>query len=144
MNEKKEILGFSRSMLFHCIFLYIGIWGGLLVSNYVFLVVAGCTVLVSLFSRIDTTYYHLFFLLPFSVIFKLSPESTSLFAYLMIVTGVVLLIRKRSVHAVPVVLAIMFVTYAIVGMGGNYTTVAKMVSGIILLYVFVTSVQNIP
>lgn len=140
MNKHKEFLGFSRSMLFQCILLYIGIWGGLLVSNYVFLVMAGCTVLVSLFSRIDTTYYHLFFLLPFSAIFKLSPESTSLFAYLMIVTGAVLSIRRRSVHAVPVVLAIMFVTYAIIGMGGNYTTVVKMVSGIILLNVFVTSV----
>lgn len=140
MNERKEFLGFGRSMLFQCILLYIGIWGGLLVSNYVFLVMAGCTVLVSLFSKIDTTYYHLFFLLPFSVIFKLSPESTSLFAYLMIATGAVLLIRKRSVHAVPVVLMIMFVTYAIIGMDGNYTTVAKMVSGIILLYLFVTSV----
>lgn len=140
MNERKEFLGFSRSMLFQCILLYIGIWGGLLVSNYVFLVVAGCTVLVSLFSKIDTTYYHLFFLLPFTVIFKLSPGSTSLFAYLMIVTGVVLLLRKRSIHAMPLVLVMMFAVYAIIGMRGNYTTVAKMVSGIILLYVFVTSI----
>jgi len=140
MNERKEFLGFSRSMLFQCVLLYIGIWGGLLANNYVFLVVAGCTVLVSLFSKIDTTYYHLFFLLPYSVIFKLSPSSTSLFAYLMIVTGVVLLLRKRSIHAMPMVLVILFIAYAIIGMGGNYTTVAKMVSGIILLYVFVTSV----
>lgn len=141
MNEKKELLGFNRSMLLQCILLYIGIWGGLLVNNYVFLVMAGCTLLVSLFSQIDTTYYHLFFLLPFSAIFKLSPSSTSLFAYLMIATAIILLIRKRSIHATPVVIVILFVGYAIIGMNGNYTTVAKMVAGMILLYVFVTSVS---
>ena len=128
-------------MLFQCILLYIGIWGGLLVNNYVFLVVAGCSLLVSLFSKMDTTYYHLFFLLPFSVIFKLSPGSTSLFAYLMIATAIILLMRKRSVHAIPVVMVIPFIGYAIVGMNGNYTTVAKMVAGLILLYIFVTSVS---
>lgn len=135
----KEILGFSRNMLLWCILLYIGIWGGLLVNNYVFVVIAGCTLLVSLFSKINTTYYHLFFLLPFSVIFKLSPSSTSLFAYLMIVTAIILLLRKRSIHAISGIMIILFIGYAIIGMGENYTTVAKMVAGMILLQVFVTS-----
>ncbi len=141
MNEKNELLGFNRGMLFQCILLYIGIWGGLLFNNYVFLVVAGCTLLVSLFSNIDTTYYHMFFLLPFSVIFKLSPTSTSLFAYLMIGVSIILLLRKRSVHAIPLMLVILFIGYAIIGMNNNYTTVAKMFAGMILLYVFVTSVS---
>ena len=139
MNGHKEFLGFSRNMLFQCIFLYIGIWGGLLVSNHIFLVVAGCTVLVSAFSKIDTAYYHLFFLLPFSTIFKISPEATSLFAYLMIATGAILLIRKKSIHTVLTVLLMLFVIYAIIGMRENYTTVVKIVAGMILLYVFVTS-----
>ena len=141
MNEKKEILGFNRSMLCQCILLYIGIWGGLLISNYVFLVVVGFTLVVSLFARNDTIYYHLFFLLPFSVVFKLSPESTSLFAYLMIAAAILLLPRKRSVHAIAVVMVILFIGYAIVGMKGNYTTVAKMAAGMILLYVFATSIS---
>lgn len=141
MSEKKEILGFNRSMLFQCILLYIGIWGGLLVNNHVFLVVAGCTLLVSLFSQIDTTYYHLLFLLPFSAIFKLSPSSTSLFAYLMLATAIILLLRKGSIHTIPTVMVMLFIGYAIVGMNENYTTVAKIVAGLILLYVFVTSVS---
>ena len=129
-------------MLFQCILLYIGICGGLLINNYVFFVVAGYTLLVSLFSKIDTAYYHLFFLLPFSVILKLSPGATSLFAYLMIVIAVILLLRKRSIHVILIVMMILFIVYAIIGMNGNYTTVTKMVAGMMLLYVFVTSVSQ--
>ena len=72
MGENKKIFGFSKNMFLQCILLYIGIWGGLLVNNYIFLVVAGGTLLISLLAKIDITYYHLFFLLPFTVIFKLS------------------------------------------------------------------------
>ena len=141
MGENKKIFGFSKNMFLQCILLYIGIWGGLLVNNYIFLVVAGGTLLISLLAKIDITYYHLFFLLPFTVIFKLSPSSTSLFAYLMIGTSIILLLRKRSVHSIPVVMVLLFIGYTIIGMNGNYTTVAKMVAGMILLYVFVTSVS---
>lgn len=141
MKEPKEFLGFSRSMLLHCILLYIGIWGGLLINSYIFVAVAGFTVLVSIFSKMDTTYYHLFFLLPFSVIFKLSPDSTSLFAYLIIATGAILLLRKRYVHGVVLALLLIFIAYAMLGMGNNYTTVAKMAFGLVLLYVFVSSVS---
>ena len=140
MNERKEFLGFNRSMLLQCILLYAGIWGGLLVSGYVFLALAGCVALFTVLAKPDYTYYSLLFLLPFSVIFKLSPESTSLFTYLMILAGVVLLLRKKTFRAAPLLLTMMFLLYALIGMGGNYTTVAKMISGILLFYVFVETV----
>ena len=141
MNEPKEFLEFSRSMLLHCVLLYIGIWGGLLINVYIFVAVAGFTVLVSLFSELDTAYYHLFFLLPFSVIFKLSPTSTSFFAYLIIATGVILLLRKRYVRGDALTLIVLFIAYTVFGVGNNYTTVAKMAFGLVLLYVFVSSVS---
>lgn len=141
MSEEKEILGFSRRMLFQCALLYLGIWGGLLVSNYVFLILAAYTLVVSVSCESDDAYYHLFFLLPFTVIFKLSAASTSLFAYLMIATAAILLFRKRYVHTVPMVLVMAFAVYAAIGMLGNYTSVLKMISGLLLLYVFVTSVM---
>ena len=141
MNEQKECLGFSRTMLLHCVLLYIGIWGGLLINVYFFVAAAGFTVLVSLISTMDTTYYHLFFLLPFSVIFKLSPTSTSLFSYLIIASGTILLLRKGNMHGTALVLIMAFIAYGIIGMGENYTTVAKMAFGLVLLYVFVSSVS---
>lgn len=141
MDKSKEFLGFSRSMLLQCILLFIGILGGLLVSNYVFLIVAGATILVSLFCNFDYTYYHLFFTLPFTVIFKLSPTSTSIFTYVMIITGLVLLLRRRKYYSVPTIMAMLFIIYSIVGMGGNYTSVGKLVAGLFLLYIFVTTVS---
>ena len=143
MNERREFLGFDRSMIFQCMLLYVGIFGGLLISNYVYLVVAGVTLWVALFSKIDKTYYHLFFLLPFSAIFKLNPQSTSIFAYLMIITGIILFVRKRKFDAAIILSIMLFVTYAIIGMKGNYTTVAKMFFGIILLYIFVKSISPV-
>ena len=141
MEKRKEFLGFDRSMILQCILLYIGIWGSLAVNNLLFVVLAMCTVFVSVFSDIDNTYYHLFFTLPFTVIYKLSPTSTSLFAYLMIITGIVLLVRKNKLPGFSMVLIIMFIAYALIGTGNAYTTLLKMIAGLLLLYVFVTTVQ---
>ncbi len=142
MNDRKEFLGFSRNMLLQCVLLYAGIWGGLLVSNYFFLLVAGYTILISCFAKTENTYYHLLFLLPYSVIFKLSPTSTSLFTYLMIGTGVILLLRKKYIKPMPIITIMIFVVYAILGMGNNYTTVLKMIAGLLLLYIFVNTVEK--
>lgn len=141
MNKNKEIFGFSKIMLLQCVLLYIGIWGGLLFSPYIFIAVAGYTLLVAIVSKTDNAYYHLFFLLPFTVIFKLTPEGTSVFAYLMIVTAVILMLRRKRVHATPIALIALFSVYAMIGMKSNYTTVGKMIAGLFLLYVFVASVS---
>lgn len=142
MNDRKEFLGFNRNMLLQCVLLYAGIWGGLLVSNYFFLLVVGYTILISVFAKTENTFYHLLFLLPYSAIFKLSPTSTSLFTYLMIGTGVILLFRKKHVKPIPIITIMIFVVYAILGMGNSYTTVLKMIAGLLLLYIFVNTVEK--
>ncbi len=141
MKEQKELLGFNRSLTLQCILIYICMWGGLGVSNYLFVIVAASTILVSVFSDIDTAFYHLLFTLPFTVIYKMSPTSTSLFAYVMMLSGIILLFRKNSIQGVPFIFIILFLAYAILGMGNNFTTVLKMVSGLLLLYVFISFVQ---
>lgn len=141
MNEKKELLGFSKSMWFQCIVLYIGIWGGLLVSGYVFLLVAAYTLCIAIFGKVESLYYHLLFSIPFTVIYKLSPGSTSLFAYLMIATGIIITLRKLHIPGIVLGLFLMLSTYMIVGMGNNYTTVIKMIAGLFLLYNFVVCIK---
>lgn len=129
-------------MLLQCILLYLGVWAGLIASGYVFLLIAMFTILISAISNTKNAYYHLLFLLPYSVIFKLSPTSTSLFTYLMIATGAILLFRKKYVKPMPIITIMIFVVYAILGMGNNYTTVLKMIAGLLLLYIFVNTVEK--
>ncbi len=141
MEERNELLGFSKSMLLQCMVIYIGIWGGLLVNRQIFLIVAGFTLCVALFDKVEKVYYHLLFSLPFTVIYKLSPGSTSLFAYLMIGTGIIITLRKSNLRGTFLVLFPILAIYLVVGMGDNYTTAFKMIAGLFLLYHFVNSIK---
>jgi hypothetical protein len=141
MNTGKEFLGFNRRMLLHIAILYAGIWAGLIISPYVFVAIAGFTAITAVFKGTEFTFYHLFFLLPFTTILKFSPKSTSIFAYLMIATAAILILKQKRIQKVPIILIMLFFAYAALGMGDNYTTVFKMVAGLLLLYVFVAKTR---
>jgi O-antigen ligase len=60
---------------------------------------------------------------------------------LTIAVCLILLVQKKKFHGIPLVLIALFVVYAIFGMGKNYTTVGKICAGLLLLYVFISSVS---
>ena len=141
-RENKELLGFSKVMLFQCIILFLGMSAGVWINKYFLVLMSIFTVLVAVIKSIDDVYYHLFFTMPFTVIYKLSPTSTSLFAYVIIVVGLILMFRIRLFRQNPFFAILIFSIYIICGMGNNYTTVIKMIMGLVLFYFFTESVET--
>ena len=139
--EEKEFLSFNRNMLLHCCLLFLGICAGLWIHGYCLILVAGFTVLVALFGKLEYSYYHLLFSLPYTMIYKLSPSSTSLFAYTMLAVGAIMLFRIKRFGKRQLILIVIYFAYLLPGMGNNYTLVLKMTIGLILLYYFVMNVE---
>ena len=75
-------------------------------------------------------------------VYKLSPSSTSFFAYLMIITGIILMLRIKRVGKVQLFFILLFSLYLLLGMKTKYTMVFKMLMGIILLYFFVRTTEE--
>lgn len=138
---QKEIFSFSRSMVFQCLLMFVGICLGLWVNGYFLVLVAGVTLFTAIFTGFNNVYYQLFFCLPFTMIYKLSPTSTSLFAYVMLAVGVILLFKLRNFGTAQFLLIMMFAIYVFLGMGSNVTTVIKMIIALILFYVFVKKIK---
>ena len=142
LKETKAFQRLSKSMLLQCSILFAGICAGLWISEYCFLIVAMITIVTSFFGKFDSAYYQLFFTLPFTMIYKLSPSSSSLFVYVVLVSTITLIVRKQSLGKDQLLFLIIFASYIIVGMGKNYTTVLKMISGFALFYIFVAKISS--
>lgn len=136
-TETKEFLSFNRNMLLQCAVLFGGICAGLWVNKYFMVLIAAFTVATALLGKIEYSFYQLFFTLPFSMIYKLSPASTSLFTYAMLAVGAVFIFRQWSFERDFIVLLAVTAMYLIIGMGDNYTTAVKMILGLCLFYIFV-------
>lgn len=135
-DKNKELLGFSRTMFWQCIILFLGICAGLWIHKYFMIVAAVFTVVTALFGKTEYCFYQLLFTLPFSMIYKLSPSSTSLFTYAMLAVGVVFVFRQRSFERDFIVLLAVTAIYLIIGTNGNYTTTVKLILGLCLFYIF--------
>lgn len=132
----KEIFSFSRNMIIQCLLMFTAICLGLWVNGYFLVIAAGITILTAVFANFKNVYYQLLFCLPFTMIYKLSPTSTSVFAYVMLAVGIILLIRLRNFGVTQFLLIVMFAIYTFLGMGDNVTRVIKMVVGLVLFYIF--------
>lgn len=140
-KENKEIFGFSRTMFLQCIVVFLGICGGLWINKYIYILTALFTILMCFTKDINNIYYNLLFSISFTVIYKLNPSSTSLFAYIMIAAGVILIARRGNFNTAQFLPMCLFSVYLIVGMGSKYTTAFKMIMGIILFYLFVRTIE---
>lgn len=140
--KEKEFLGFSKSMLLQCVALYIGICLGLWVNKYFYILVALFTFFIALTKDIKNVYYHLLFTMPFTVIYKMSPSSSSLFAYVVILAGMILVLRVKSFQIDRLFSILLFAVYLFIGMGDNYTTALKMIMGFVLLSIFVRKIDS--
>lgn len=136
-TKTKEFLSFNRNMLLQCAILFGGICAGLWVNKYFMVLIAAFTVATALLGKMEYSFYQLFFTLPFSMIYKLSPASTSLFTYAMLAVGAIFIFREWKFKKDFIVLLAIMAIYLIIGMGDNYTTVVKMILGLYLFYIFV-------
>ena len=141
MREEKEIFSLSKSMILQCAIMFAGICAGLWLNGYCLVIVAGITVLTAVFTKSKNAFYQLLFCLPFTMVYKLSPSSTSLFAYAMLAVGVILFLKIRSFGVLQLMLIVLFAVYAVIGMGDNATTVIKMIIGLILFYIFTKEIK---
>lgn len=141
-DNRKELFSFSQSMILQCVLLFIGICLGLWVDVLCLFAVAGGTIITALVGKIESAYYHLLFCLPFTMIYKLSPSSTSLFVYAMLAVGLILMVRVRCFGSVQLFLITLFAIYISLGMGDNITTALKMIVEIILFYIFVKKIDS--
>ena len=139
-TENKEFLSFSRNMFLQCGVLFGGICAGLWINKYFMVVAAVFTVITALRGKMEYCFYQLFFTLPFSMIYKLSPASTSLFAYTMLAVGLVLIVRQWSFGSDFIVFFSLTSMCLTIGMGNNRTTAVKMMLGLCLFYIFVKKI----
>lgn len=141
-SQNKEIFGFSKTMFLQCAVLFLGLCGGLLINKYIYILTALFTIIICFTKDINNIYYHLLFCISFTVIYKLNPSSTSFFAYLMIIAGIILILRIRTFGKVQFLLILLFSLYLLFGMGTKYTMVFKMIMGLFLLYFFVSKTEK--
>lgn len=142
MQKKKEFLGFSKSMLLQCLVLFIGICGGLCINRYIYFIVFIYSALKCFSKNINNIFYNLLFTISFTVIYKLTPQSSSFFAYMVVVAGVVLSFRIKYLKTKPILPMLFFVACLLFGVGDNYFTAIKMITGLMLLYFFVSNVKR--
>lgn len=141
MNEHKDFLGFSKSMLWQCLLLFLGICAGLWINRYIYILTMVFTLIVALIKPVNHAYYHLLFTMSFTVIYKPTPTSTSFFAYTVIIVGLILTVKFECFKVDRLLLIFFLFVYFLLGMGSNYTTTAKMIMGIVLLYIFVSKIE---
>lgn len=81
---------------------------------------------------------QLFFLLPFTVIYKSGPTSSSYFAYSMILFSALLILESKVNVGKIALLAV----YLLVGLTNKFDVWLKMISGMVILLYFVKNVER--
>lgn len=136
MGEKVRI----RVLLF-CI----ASMGGLYLSVYnhsVSLLVFSLNILSIFVLNTTELYCELFFLFPYTMIYKYSIASTSLFTYLTLVFMIVFLYKKNfRIHRNFVLCFAILSVYLVIGVGNNFTDLIKLLSMSVIAGLF-TSLIN--
>jgi len=136
MNKKsQELLGVDKIIYLQSILLFILAIASIYFKPFLLIIIM-ITVYTLIFSDVKNSYFQLFFLLPFSMVLKFSPETPSLFTYLMFFSSIVIFIRIRHVKEFFVLFIIFLIIYILLGVGDSYELLLKLISGLILLYAF--------
>ena len=136
MEQKFRIYGDTeislKSLLFQLLILTICISLSIFNKQFVYATFA-ITVFTGLLNKNKYVFCQLFFLLPFTVIYKLSPESSSFFAYLLLVISFFLVARYK----LKLVILLPISIYTLLGLCDNLTMWIKLMSGWVLLIYFI-------
>ena len=120
--------------------------GGLYLSvyNHSFsLLVFALNILSIFFLNTTEMYCEMFFLFPYTMIYKFNVGSTSLFTYLTLVFVLVFLFKNRFKINKKFLLCFVFLAvYLIIGMGNNYTDFIKLLSMAVIASLFTTLIDR--
>lgn len=124
--------------LISCVGIYLGI-----TKHSIMIVVFAINILSLFFLNINEIFCELFFLLPFTMIYKLNPASTSLFTYLCIITvGYLVLNGNNKFSRKWIYLIMIYVLYSFVGMGSNITAYIKLISSFFLGMICIRRIER--
>ena len=94
-----------------------------------------------LFGSFKLAFSQLFFLLPYTMIYKLSPDSSSFFAYAIILMSFVSIAKTFNKSASANILIILYTLYLFTGLTSKWSLVVKAIGGLFCLVYFVTEVS---
>lgn len=120
--------------------------GGLYLSVYIHslsLVVFSFNILSIFFLNTTELYCEMFFLFPYTMIFKYSVGSTSLFTYLMLIFMLVFLIKNKfRINRNFLLCFVVLAVYMIVGVGNNFTDFIKILSMAVIASLFTSLIKR--
>lgn len=117
--------------------MYLGIY-----SHKINMLVFGLNLFSLFICSTSELYCELFFLLPFTMIYKISPSSSSLFTYLSLIITICLILRKRNLDTSFLCLLLLIAIYLFVGATNSITDYIKLVSSFVLGYIFINEINK--
>lgn len=120
--------------------MFIFIYMGTSNSNFI-LIVFAINVFTICKGNYKMIFSQLFFLLPFSMIYKTGPGTTSLFTYGMFLTGIFVFIRGKRMPGALIFMLIFFFSYIASTISSSFSSFYRILSGILCLIVFVQNVK---
>ena len=125
---------------FELLILFVLIYAGIYNSNF-YLVALGINLFTVTFRSYKKAFAQLFFLLPFSMIYKF-PGSTSFFTYGMLVLSARCLIHFINKRNAGIILFLSLLTiYFVLGIRESFSSVYRVVCGILCLIAFVKNTK---
>lgn len=99
--------------------------GGVVIRPLTLLAFLCCIAIVFFKNSRSELYSFFFFLMPFASIFKLSPGSTSLLTYVLLIFELKLILSERRLPKTFLAAWLLYSIYVIIGMGNAYTDAIK-------------------
>lgn len=94
-----------------------------------------------IFGKSNAPFCSLLIMLPYSMVFKLSVNSTSLFTYFMLFSIVIIGVRFRTVNAKILIMWTLLMLFSLVGVGSSYSLWIKLGAATILFYGFAKTAE---
>lgn len=124
-----------------CIVSFIGIYASIAIPQ-IAIVIFLFNIITFLFFNEQEIFCELMFLVPFTMVYKLNPASTSLCTYLTLVGTIVLLFKYGKINRKIMLLTLIMAVYMIFGMKSSYTNYLKLLANIILVTLFIQLIKR--
>ena len=132
---KKEIINryfLYISLLTMFVAIYYGIY-----NSRLYLIAFAINIITIILGNFKMTFSQLFFLIPFSMIYKLTPSSSSLFTFGMLLTAIITFVRWNRGNSFLYGYICFFALYLYVGLESDYVSLLKIIGGLLCLTTFI-------
>lgn len=132
---KKEIINryfLYISLLTMFVAIYYGIY-----NSRLYLIAFAINIITIILGNFKMTFSQLFFLIPFSMIYKLTPSSSSLFTFGMLLTAIISFVRWNRGNSFLYGYICFFALYLYVGLESDYVSLLKIIGGLLCLTSFI-------